>query len=1138
MKNSNQNPWAGLASYEDPSKSERKLKFCGRDNDIYDVARMIDDNLLLILYGKSGIGKTSLLNAGVFPKLRFEQYLPVSLRLGTLEDGASYQEAIISAVKNAVEEAHGITNTYPVVEEQTDNQHPDRLWNYFARNHFSDAEQRPLFPVVVLDQFEEVLRNISAEHVVKVQTLLNQLQYLIDESHALSDCIVDGTEYFYDYNFRFVISIREDELYLLEDNIDDLSLSKFRDCRYRLRSLSVQGATEAILVPGNDCIAEEEKQDVVGRIIELSKRPQSNDIDTLLLSLVCAGTYEKKAGEKITVSDLAIWKSNPMEVYYQDATKGLNANQIRYIQQHLVREDGSRRHVDAVEVKSALGENTYHTLTQGENRMLVFGEQGQVELIHDQLALAVYEERKTFEEKEKKRKALKRGAIIIFSLFVIIILGIYYTSMLAKQKKEIDKSKARISVLLAKTKIDEDPSLTQRILLASLSKLNNLDKDPIYSEFETVLRQSVTKNGLSSKIAIKLDSHSVSFSPDGEFIAIGSKGLVSIVKPNGKIVQQMPLYGHLGEMVNTVVFSEDGKILASANGNHILLWNNSNDCWTCYDTLTVMGEITSIKFCNNDKFIITAERRKRDSKDCHGKVRFFQKQGKRYLCTDSISCGYPKYLSISPDGKQLMFPLSSKTSKYTIGLYEKGDSGNWECVDSLKGHNGFIQFATYSPDGKQIISASNDQSIRVWEKTDNNWYCSDSLFDHQGSVLHVSFSNDGRTFASASKDSTIIVWQKDGVRWRKLQTLRGHLSDVRSVSFNPKNNIQLVSVSCDGSARIWSICSPSTINYCNLSHFVQIDNCFITNDGKNILTKASNDDTLRLWHFNNNSWECRNKTKAGLCFHNQKNNSQIFVVFKNSLPGFVKFKIDNDDLRLLDTIFTGAFFQGHCSFNNDATSLVTINHLNDKYVLQYCFDSLWKISDTILFTNGLPNGVTMNPYGNRLLVSNLKGSTFLYSKYGNDWCLTDSISDTKINTPIYFNSKGDLFASIGNDGKTIILWIIDKDRIQCMDSIVGHNRCVTNIRYSEKGGLMASTSYDHTLKVWSFTTNECIASFEHDDVVLDARFIDDDSKIVSITKRSIYVWDFPPLQELIDQTRERFKDRPLTAEERRMYYLE
>ena len=135
----NNNPWAGLASYEDPSKSVRKLKFCGRDNEIYDVTRLIDDNLLVVLYGKSGVGKTSLLNAGVFPKLRFEQYLPVSIRLGTLEAKASYQDAIITVIEKAIEELHGSITVFNVVEEQTDNQQPDRLWNYFAKHRFFNS---------------------------------------------------------------------------------------------------------------------------------------------------------------------------------------------------------------------------------------------------------------------------------------------------------------------------------------------------------------------------------------------------------------------------------------------------------------------------------------------------------------------------------------------------------------------------------------------------------------------------------------------------------------------------------------------------------------------------------------------------------------------------------------------------------------------------------------------------------------------------------------------------------------------------------------------------------------------------------------------------------------------------------------
>ena len=63
------NPWAGLSSYQDPKYTDNPLKFSGREDDIYDLTRMVMKNIFVTLYGKSGIGKTSLLNAGVFPSL-------------------------------------------------------------------------------------------------------------------------------------------------------------------------------------------------------------------------------------------------------------------------------------------------------------------------------------------------------------------------------------------------------------------------------------------------------------------------------------------------------------------------------------------------------------------------------------------------------------------------------------------------------------------------------------------------------------------------------------------------------------------------------------------------------------------------------------------------------------------------------------------------------------------------------------------------------------------------------------------------------------------------------------------------------------------------------------------------------------
>lgn len=153
-----QNPWAGLSSYEDPAKSTQSLKFCGRDSETFDVVRLIDDNFLLTLYGKSGIGKTSLLNAGVFPCLRRELYTPLSLRLGISDGSETFQDIITTAIERTMAEEGGYTELFPVVDEQTDCTAPDYLWNWFARRRFVDARGNVTFPVIVLDQFEEVFR--------------------------------------------------------------------------------------------------------------------------------------------------------------------------------------------------------------------------------------------------------------------------------------------------------------------------------------------------------------------------------------------------------------------------------------------------------------------------------------------------------------------------------------------------------------------------------------------------------------------------------------------------------------------------------------------------------------------------------------------------------------------------------------------------------------------------------------------------------------------------------------------------------------------------------------------------------------------------------------------------------------------
>ena len=336
------NPWAGLSSYQDPEYTNNPLKFSGREDDIYDLTRMVMKNIFVTLYGKSGIGKTSLLNAGVFPSLRKAGFLPVSLRLNIETADCSFQKYIITRLENLVNEGINI-KTINAVEMPLEESAQDFLWAYFARTRFITKDGRTVFPVLAFDQFEEVFARRRKE----AETLLCQLAFMADESHSLSPRIIDGENYEYDYNFRFIASIREDDLYKLEDSIDNCYLEDLKKNRYRLRNLMEKGARDVVLKPGEGLFEESEKDAIVETILNKSRDSSDSSISSNVLSLICSRMYDevysKAEGGLVSLAAVqSFLKGNPFEKYFSEVTSVLSDEEMAYIEDNLIDESGRR----------------------------------------------------------------------------------------------------------------------------------------------------------------------------------------------------------------------------------------------------------------------------------------------------------------------------------------------------------------------------------------------------------------------------------------------------------------------------------------------------------------------------------------------------------------------------------------------------------------------------------------------------------------------------------------------------------------------------------------------------------------------------------------------------------------------------
>lgn len=393
------NPWVGLSSYEDPEIVVREgLKpklFCGREKDSNSVAKLIAGNIFVTLYGKSGTGKTSLLKAGVYPILREKRYLPITVRLSIDAMDITFQQCVINKISQAVIDKQGHIEAYNVVDLPEDDKQPNYLWSYFARTRFVSNDNRALFPVIVLDQFEEILR----EHYLEAEILLRQIAYMMDESHMLRNRVVDGRQYIYDFNFRFVASIREDDLYRLEDCIDNCYITALKRCRFRLRSLSVKDARSVIQIPGRDCIEETEMEGITKAIIQEIK--EDDQVSALMLSLTCSQLYnDLKEGGKITLDKVGKQEIKlSIKRFYTRAVLPLGDN--RKLFENVLVENGHRKPITLKEYKELipgglylLDNEKFRILTKIKISSVNDDAHTFVELAHDKLAQIIEEMRK------------------------------------------------------------------------------------------------------------------------------------------------------------------------------------------------------------------------------------------------------------------------------------------------------------------------------------------------------------------------------------------------------------------------------------------------------------------------------------------------------------------------------------------------------------------------------------------------------------------------------------------------------------------------------------------------------------------------------------------------------------------------
>jgi hypothetical protein len=205
-----QHPWLGLASYTE----ETRGYFHGREEEVAELGRRVQRKLLTILFGQSGLGKTSILRAGIVPRLRPEGYCPVYVRIDYSPESPPPSEQIKQAIFRATRDTGQWTQPGSAVEGES-------LWEFLHHRDdiLRDADGKTVIPLLIFDQFEEIFtlgqgndagRRRAAEFIEDLADLVENRPPRALEARLESDDTVPERFDFSRADYRILIALRED----------------------------------------------------------------------------------------------------------------------------------------------------------------------------------------------------------------------------------------------------------------------------------------------------------------------------------------------------------------------------------------------------------------------------------------------------------------------------------------------------------------------------------------------------------------------------------------------------------------------------------------------------------------------------------------------------------------------------------------------------------------------------------------------------------------------------------------------------------------------------------------------------------------------------------------------------------------